>query len=927
MKIPHFLHTLALLALAWPLAGRAQPFTINGLTGIDLPSHFLGYESGNLSITGVNDSGQFVGSGYYSDFSRFESDGTWFSGDTGFLYSEGAFTLLPHATPIMSMGSGIASGINNAGQVVGSYGGRHRPFLYSGGTLTDLPMLAGANGMQEGYARDVNNAGQAVGESNVGYLEHAALYSGGAVTDLGTLGGLRSRAMAINDSGQIVGSSTKSDGTASYFLYANGAMTDLGLSADLNLIDINNSGQIAGYTYQAGLDEYFGFLYQNGAVTSLGDFAPTAINDHGHIFSSYDNGVWHEGEIYDLNTLAAGFLSDGTTPGFVFLDASVISNNYIAGVGSWIDGAGAVTDRLFLLNFTASNAALTWQGDESSLFGTAGNWSGDAVPGAGNIARLATSGSSLTFNANAASLALHSKAGGTHQLDLDGHTYTLGESISDGAPALVLAGGSKLTAQEGTIKVASGVVIGESGGLSSLTLDDESTLDSTQTTTSIFLGRSGDGALTVKAGSRIFTSALVIGEKAGRSGTVEITGEGSRLEAAGLLIGAEGTGSLTLRNNAVVRAQTFEIGLQDGSSGEFRLEGAQTRFFLGQQDLGQATASVGKNGEGLLHVSAGARLIGNVTPIEVGTGKPGVSASFIVTGEGSGVEDVLVRVASGARFEILDKASADQLGLDVLAGGTALLDDAAVASPHISSAGNVTIRNGSDVIATRVDIPAGGRIEVSGAGTKLRDFQTFIVTGVLDVRDGAEVIAGSNDFGSAEINFGSQGVLTGSGGTVRANVFVSEGRVSPGQSPGILTIDGNLTLGAGSILTLEIGGTTAGTQYDRLVVTGNFSLEGGAIEFSFLGGFAPLAGQTFTFFDVGGDFTSDSPVFTVSGLEPGWDYETAFDPVSGGFSLTSLNDGIAAVPEPSTLVFAIAIVLLALSHIRRRKLHIQPSHE
>jgi len=49
------------------------------------------------------------------------------------------------------------------------------------------------------------------------------------VTNLGTLGGPTSRAAAVNDNGEVVGTAdvTANTGTGDAFLYANGAMTDL----------------------------------------------------------------------------------------------------------------------------------------------------------------------------------------------------------------------------------------------------------------------------------------------------------------------------------------------------------------------------------------------------------------------------------------------------------------------------------------------------------------------------------------------------------------------------------------------------------------------------------------------------------------------------------------------------------------------------
>jgi probable HAF family extracellular repeat protein len=100
----------------------------------------------------------------------------------------------------------------------------------------------------------VNDSGEVVGFASLsdGY-QNAFAEIGGAMIDLGTLGGGSSYAYGVNKSGEIVGYSWLADGDQSAFLYDDGTMMNLNSLLPANsgwdlqqAYGINDSGQITG---------------------------------------------------------------------------------------------------------------------------------------------------------------------------------------------------------------------------------------------------------------------------------------------------------------------------------------------------------------------------------------------------------------------------------------------------------------------------------------------------------------------------------------------------------------------------------------------------------------------------------------------------------------------------------------------------------
>jgi hypothetical protein len=97
---------------------------------------------------------------------------------------------------------------------------------------------------------------------------------------------------------------------------------------------------------------------------------------------------------------------------------------------------------------------------------------------------------------------------------------------------------------------------------------------------------------------------------------------------------------------------------------------------------------------------------------------------------------------------------------------------------------------------------------------------------------------------------------------------VNGATVSPGNSPGILSATANYSQSAGGHLPIQIGGTTVGTQYDRLAVTGNAGLNG-TLALSTINGFTPSVGQTFTILSYTGTRTGTFSTVTGDNLGGG----------------------------------------------------------
>jgi hypothetical protein len=150
------------------------------------------------------------------------------------------------------------------------------------------------------------------------------------------------------------------------------------------------------------------------------------------------------------------------------------------------------------------------------------------------------------------------------------------------------------------------------------------------------------------------------------------------------------------------------------------------------------------------------------------------------------------------------------------------------------------------------------------------------------------------------------GTLSGAG-TIIGDVRINGGTVAPGNSPGVLTVDGNYTQ-TGGTLAIELGSSA----YDSLHITGSAAIAG-TLKVNLYNGYTPVVGS---YFDI---LLANGITGTFTGLDvpAGWAWNVDYLDANND----SMNDTVRlsanAVPIPGAL-WLFGPALAGLVGLRRR---------
>lgn len=452
---------------------------------------------------------------------------------------------------------------------------------------------------------------------------------------------------------------------------------------------------------------------------------------------------------------------------------------------------------------------------------------------------------------------------------------------------------------------------------------------------------------------------LVLSASNGYSGGTTVTGgtlQVSDFGSAGGSTSGLGTGSVSIGSGGQVTFWLSEGGSHtitnafSLSGGTLHSEdGANT--FSGAVALVSGTSTIAGRWDDTQTFSGGMTGTGNVVFAKQGSSDR--APTFVLSASGSNTGTVRVTGEGGGNFTklqlahvnalqnaTLDLATGDTGVVEFTVGGTNTYSLGGLQGSRDLSLGGNTVSIGGNGLSTiysgqlsgsggGLTKTGAGRLELSGANSYTG--QTFVQAGELKV---------NGSLASAVVTTAAATTLSGTG-SLGGNVTI-EGLHSPGNSPGIQTIGGDLTYsGSSSSVLWELTANTAapadrGVSYDGINVGGNlsfsaptllslsFSGTGSTVDWNDSLWATDLSGTNgWLLYDVAGT-TTGLENLAISGTTWLDAFGNSFADVrpESTFSVVQVGSDVylqvVAVPEPSTIAL-IGIGGCALAAAKRRR--------
>ncbi len=773
--------------------------------------------------------------------------------------------------------------LSNAGQILG--------------TGTSSLINTGNYNFQDGSVTAIlSGTGSVLNKTTTGTvtLSGANTYTGGTTISAGTL--------AVTN---LVGSAT---GTGAVTVVSGATLTGTG---SVSNVVVNNGGILTPGSNGVGTMTMTALTLAPSSITNL-NFNGTA---NSKLVVTNTNGLnLGSGavlDIYQAGTTTA-FITPGTYQliGYVGAVTGTPSSLTVGTSTGGLNFAFSATGSFIDLTIALASGPGSWSATGNGNWSDTTKWTSGVVgAGVGNTAVFGSSitapstvtldGSQtvggLTFgNANSYTIALGS---GALTLNNSGATSVIAVSLGNhtiSAPLVLTTGGATAQVSVGTGLTLSGVISQTAtagltkAGLGTLTLSAVNTYTGDTVVTGGTMTESISNAVPAVSNLTVNGSTADFDLGANHNNTVKIVS----LDGNGSITGT-GTSTLTSTGGFQVMNGTVTailagagIALTKTTTGIVTLAGANT--YTGATTVSAGTLIIAPTGSlapaGVVNVAAGAVLTvnnnGTVATLNsngVINGTSTLTAANYNLNDGSQINTSLGagNVASngnvGVNATLASNNITIQSGTMTLQQPNLLLNNATV---DIVSGANLVLGNGNDTILGLIG--NGTLSETNGILTVVNGFGTFNGTVNGAVAANGSLVSNSNlSIGAGTVSsypngttitggtLAVNGILItplttidtggtlGGNGTVTGNVVDNGGTVSPGNSPGIITIGGNYT--EGGTLKIEIAGTSgpgSPTGNDEVVVGGNTVIIPATSTLQlvkFNPGYEPAKGDTFKF--------------------------------------------------------------------------------